>query len=174
MKGGVEDGLAAEYVFDKLHNAEHPIPRKNRGPLQLKHVLASGGKTALLNIDKATTPAFVETVVKDVLGPHCSVERVTRSTQHESFVPVKGKATEMKLSTTEREAKTIMAAGDDPFARFILVDATHKAVYSYNNQGRLERGNPKPRGARIDVGSASDTAQVRFRILTAVDVHDGS
>lgn len=157
---GGEDDLAAEDVFDRLHNAEHPVKRKNRRPLQLKHVFSQiGSNTFLLDLDKAT-PDFVEKVVKHALGPHCSVERVTRSTQHETFLPaVERKAKEVKFSTAEREASTTAVGGC--CARFILVDETQKVVYSYNDQERLERGVPEPRGAHVHAATPADTAQVR-------------
>lgn len=164
-----EDSLAAEDFFVELSNAEHPIKRKNRGNLRLKHVFSRiGSNTFLINLlDKTkATPKFVETVVEAAFGPHCSVECVNRS-RHDCFLPVERKAKETKLSNIECEAAAMAGGGGDCSARFILVDATHKVVYSYNDQGRLTSGKPEPRGAHAEVGS--DAAQVRST-STYVDV----
>ena len=161
VQGGSEGLLLAEDFFGRLHNAEHPVKRKNRGPLQLQHVFSrsGGSNTFLIYLIYKATPNFVEAVAKDSLGPGYSTTCIHDRTRNESFLPVERK-TETKISIIECEAAA-MAEGDGPSASFILVDARQKVVYSYNDQGRLAKRNPKPRDAQVDVGSASDTPQVR-------------
>ena len=165
VRAGSEGRLVAEDFFDKLHNAEHPEKRKGRKPLQLQHVFSQCGmsNTFLIYLVDKATPNFVEAVVKYVLGSSFSTTCISERTRNESFLPVERQTNKTKTSTIEREAST--TAGGDPSAGFILVDETHKVVYSCNDQGRLEKGNPEQRGARIDVGFASDAPQVRLIAL---------
>ena len=170
VQGGSEYLLEAENFFERLHNAEHPVKRKNRGPLQLQHVFSrSGGSNTFLIylIDKAT-PNFVEAVVKDALGPGYSTTCIHDRTRNESFLPVERQTKDTKISTIEREAAA-MAEGSS--AAFILVNARQKVVYSYNDQGLLLKGNPEPRGARFNFGSATGTPQVRSIPLKEVIIH---
>lgn len=106
----------------------------------------------MLDIDKAA-PKFVTAAVQKAFGPDCSVECPARSDKHESFES-------FALSTAvDREVST--TAGTDTSAGFIRVAATEKVVFSYNDQRRLEKGNPEPRGPHVGVAPPADTAQVR-------------
>lgn len=152
----------AEDFFVKLSNTEHPKKRKTLGVKRVFSRMESN--TFLLDVDR-TTASFVTAVVRHAFCPQCSVECVDRSTPHEKFLPaVEGMAKEVKLSTIEREA----ALSGDCSARFTLVDPAQRIVYSYNAEGRLQQGNPEPRGAHSDVTPPADTAQVRSIALREI------
>eukprot|EP00752_Nemacystus_decipiens_P003987 g3652.t1 len=164
VQGGSDDRLAAEDLFDRLHNAEHRVKRKNRAPLHLQHVFSRAGSsnTFLINLTKKATPNFVEAVVHDALGTGYSTSFVNARIKTDKFLPGEQRRPkeETKLSVIEREAAA-MAGGVDCSAGFILVTEAEKVVYSYKDkdQGRLEREIPERRGAHADVDTPSDTPQ---------------
>eukprot|EP00752_Nemacystus_decipiens_P017154 g15368.t1 len=163
VQGGSEDRLTAEEFFDRLHKAEHPKKRAGREPLRLQHVFSRCGRSNrfLINlpVKKKLTPQFVEAVAQKELGPGYTATCLDARTNTVKFLPGKRtKTDETYKSVIEEEAST-MAEGDcSARQRFVLVAESEKVVYSYD-QGKLEKGNPEPRGSHMDFAPPADTAQ---------------